>query len=279
MSIELFHKISFESSRTVTRAYSNSFSLAVSMLPGGIREGIYSIYGFVRLADEIVDTFHGYDKEHLLGKFEWDVYQALEDGISLNPIIHSFQKTFNKYNIDRSLLDAFLKSMRKDLQQTEYNRNDFDEYIYGSADVVGLMCLKVFVSGDELEYQRLKIPAMKLGSAFQKVNFLRDMKEDYEILNRKYFPGIDLNNFSESGKDEIINEIENDFDCAIEGIRRLPRGVRISVETAFTYYRKLLKKIKRTRANEIMRKRLSISQPAKFAILASLYLRNKFRIA
>jgi phytoene/squalene synthetase len=271
--------VAFESGKVVTKAYSNSFSLAVSLLPAGIREGVYSIYGFVRLADEIVDTFHEYDKEALLDKFEWDAYAAINEKISLNPILHGFQLTVTKYNIDLSLVDAFLKSMRKDLTKNEYDRNDFNEYIYGSADVVGLMCLKVFVSGDEKEYQRLKSSAMKLGSAFQKVNFLRDMKDDYEILNRKYFPDVDMNNFSESGKESIIKEIENDFAEAYEGVKQLPPGVRVSVETAYRYYRKLLMKLKRTRASQIMQKRISISSPAKLMIMVGLYFKNKLRIA
>lgn len=209
---QLFDDVSFKCSVLVTKSYSTSFSLAVKMLAPSIREAIYSIYGFVRFADEIVDSFHGFDKETLINDFEEEYYKAQRKGISMNPILNSFQHTVNKYNITDDLIQSFLKSMKMDLIKSDYHsKEEYDEYIYGSADVVGLMCLKVFVKGDNQKYEELKVEAMRLGSAFQKVNFLRDLKDDNLVLNRNYFPGVDLNSFDEDSKMMIIREIEEDF--------------------------------------------------------------------
>jgi len=277
MDFNTYNLISFKGSKTITRAYSNSFSLAVSMLPSEIRTGIYSIYGFVRLADEIVDSFHDYDKTTLLDRFCEETDYALKHGISINPVIHCFQLTVKKYSIGAHLIDAFLSSMRKDLDTINYNKEEYYRYIFGSADVVGLMCLKVFVEGNEIEYERLKSPAMSLGSAFQKVNFLRDIKNDYEKLNRKYFPGVDLNSFTQHDKDLIIAEIKSDFKNAYQGIKALPSSVRLSVFTAYVYYSKLLGKLERTPPADIMQARISIPHHKKLSILAFSYFRFKLR--
>ena len=275
MDFNTYTEISFKGSKNITRAYSNSFSLAVSMLPSEIRTGIYSIYGFVRLADEIVDSFHDYDKETLLDRFCEETEYALKYGISINPVIHCFQLTVKKYAIGKDLIDAFLSSMRKDLDTSNYSKEEYYRYIFGSADVVGLMCLKVFVGGNEVKYEQLKGQAMSLGSAFQKVNFLRDIKNDYEKLNRKYFPGIDMNTFSQRDKDLIIGEIKSDFKNAYQGIKALPRSVRLSVFTAYAYYSKLLGKLEKTPPSDIMQARISIPQHKKLRILAFSYFRFK----
>ncbi len=221
---ELFDSVSYSCSKLVTKRYSTSFSLAVNMLAPSIRADIYNIYGFVRFADEIVDTFHDYKKKELLAQFERDYYDAKKNGISLNPILNSFQHTVKKYDINNHLVDAFLDSMKADLNQIDYmTKEEYDKYIYGSADVVGLMCLKVFVNGDQAKYDELKGPAMRLGSAFQKVNFLRDLKNDFELLNRSYFPNLDLGQLNQQSKEIIVEEIEEDFDVAFrEGILKLP---------------------------------------------------------
>ena len=242
---ELFDQVSFDTSKLVTKKYSTSFSLAVKMLSPTIRSAIYNIYGFVRFADEIVDTFHDYKKEELLNDFEKEYYKSIENGISLNPILNSFQATVKRYNITDDLVSAFLKSMRADLSKTTYQtKEEYDEYIYGSADVVGLMCLKVFVDGDEEQYDELKEAAMRLGSAFQKVNFLRDLKDDFELLNRTYFPNVDLASLDAASKQLIIDEIENDFQYAFtHGILKLPPEAKFGVYMAYRYYRRLLKKL------------------------------------
>lgn len=233
----LFDTVSFDCSRKVTSAYSTSFSAAVRMLAPSIRQDIHNIYGFVRFADEIVDTFHDYDKKRLFESFEKDLELALEDGISLNPILNSFQHTVRKYNIGRDLIDAFMHSMRLDLSKSVYEtKEEYNQYIYGSADVVGLMCLTVFVKGDRKKYDALKDAAVKLGSAFQKVNFLRDLKADFEGLNRTYFPGTDLRRLDEAAKLEIVREIETDFAQAYSGIRLLPMEAKFGVYTAYVYY-------------------------------------------
>ena len=232
----IFDTISFDCSRNVTKTYSTSFSSAVKMLSPTIRQDIYNIYGFVRFADEIVDSFHDYDKEHLFQLFENDLYLALENKISLNPILNSFQHTVIKYNIPQELIDAFMKSMKLDLTKTEYKtQEEYNEYIFGSADVVGLMCLKVFVKGNDAQYEALKLNAMRLGSAFQKVNFLRDLKADFEGLNRTYFPENDLNQLDEVSKSKIIQEIEADFKAGYEGIIHLPLEAKFGVYTAYVY--------------------------------------------
>jgi phytoene/squalene synthetase len=232
------------------------------------RQAIFSIYAFVRLADEIVDTFHDYDKKKLLDKLESEYYEAFKDGISLNPILHAFQKTVKKYNIADEYIQAFLKSMKYDLDKTTYhNDKEKDDYIYGSADVVGLMCLKVFCNGDESEFDKLREPALKLGSAFQKVNFLRDIKNDIENLNRTYFPEIAEGHLNESSKDKIIADIENNFDVALKGIKQLPKNARFAVTAAYYYYRTLLHKIKKTPAEQILASRIRISNITKFFLL------------
>lgn len=243
---QLFDTVSYSCSKTVTKTYSTSFSLATKMLSNSIRNDIYNIYGFVRLADEIVDSFHDFDKETLFNRFSEDLEAALQDRISLNPILNSFQHTYHKYNIDRALVDAFMKSMRLDLHKTNYlTEAEYKEYIYGSADVVGLMCLKVFVKGDQKKYDDLKDSAMSLGSAFQKVNFLRDLKADYDELNRSYFPNADLANLDEASKQDIIDDIESDFTKGLNGIKKLPMEAKFGVFTAYRYYSQLLKKTKK----------------------------------
>ena len=277
--IHLFDEVAFECSQKVTNGYSTSFSSAVRMLAPSIRPAIHSIYGFVRFADEVVDTFHDKDKKLLLDKFEWDFYQSLEMGISLNPILHSFQKTIKQYNIDIELVDAFLKSMRMDIEKKDYKtKEEYQEYIYGSADVVGLMCLKVFVDGSDEEYQKLKPTAMKLGSAFQKVNFLRDLKNDAEILERSYFPDVDLKNLSPEVKTKIVSEIKADFDAAYEGIKQLPASSKFGVYTAYRYYKQLLKKLQKTPSNKLMETRIRVSDYHKYGLLMQSYLNIKLNI-
>lgn len=276
----IFDNVSFKCSKLVTNSYSTSFSLATRMLSKSIREHIYNIYGFVRFADEIVDTFHEYDKEALLNKFEKDYYVSKEEGISLNPILNAFIHTVNKYDISDDLVQAFLKSMRADLYKTTYTtQEEYNEYIYGSADVVGLMCLKVFVKGNEEKYNKLKEPAMRLGSAFQKVNFLRDLKDDVELLNRSYFPNVDLKQLDAKSKEEIIKEIEADFEYAFNrGIMQLPVEAKFGVYMAYRYYKKLLKKLKATPSAKIMDTRIRISNPMKINLLARSYVKYKLNL-
>ncbi len=277
--IHLFDEVAFECSQKVTNGYSTSFSSAVRMLAPSIRPAIHSIYGFVRFADEVVDAFHDKDKKLLLDKFEWDLYQAIEMEISLNPILHSFQKTIKEYNIDIELVDTFLKSMRMDIEKKDYKtKEEYQEYIYGSADVVGLMCLKVFVDGSDEEYQKLKPTAMKLGSAFQKVNFLRDLKNDAEILERSYFPDVDLKNLSPEVKTKIVSEIKADFDAAYEGIKQLPASSKFGVYTAYRYYKQLLKKLQKTPSNKLMETRIRVSDYHKYGLLMQSYLNIKLNI-
>lgn len=276
----LFDQVCFETSRNVTKKYSTSFSMAVKMLSPSIRSAIYSIYGFVRFADEIVDTFHQYDKDQLLNDFENEYDKALKHGISLNPILNSFQQTVKKYNITDDMVRAFLKSMRADLTKSVYHtREEYKEYIYGSADVVGLMCLKVFVNGDEDKYNELKEAAMRLGSAFQKVNFLRDLKDDYELLNRSYFPNVDLSSLNPKSKTIIIDEIEDDFNYAFNhGILKLPVEAKFGVYMAFRYYRRLLKKLNRVPSSQIINTRVRISNPMKINLLARSYVKYKLNM-
>ena len=277
---ELFDQVSYNCSKVVTKMYSTSFSLATNMLAQGIRPHIYNIYGFVRFADEIVDTFHDYDKAFLLDKFEKDYYISKELGVSLNPILNAFIHTVKEFNITDDLVQAFLKSMRDDLYKTEYTtEEEYNAYIYGSADVVGLMCLKVFVNGDEGKYNDLKEPAKRLGSAFQKVNFLRDLKDDMQTLNRSYFPNIDLRELNAHSKEEIIKDIEADFDFAYNnGILKLPVDAKFGVFMAYRYYRKLLKKLKATPSSEIMDTRIRISDPMKINLLARSYVKYKLNL-
>jgi phytoene/squalene synthetase len=272
----LFDTISFECSKNVTRTYSTSFSSAVKMLAPTIRQDIYNIYGFVRFADEIVDSFHDYNKEDLFAMFEKDLEAALHNKISLNPILNSFQHTVHKFQIPESLIDSFMKSMKMDLVKTNYATDDeYKEYIYGSADVVGLMCLKVFVNGDDAKYQELEKSAMRLGSAFQKVNFLRDLKADHEDLSRTYFPNTDLNQLDEVSKNEIISEIEADFEAGYKGIVGLPIEAKFGVYTAYIYYKKLLSKLKKTPSAEIKNTRIRVSDYQKFQLFAKCYFTYK----
>ena len=274
----LFDKISFESSVCITKRYSTSFSLAIKMLAPHIQNDIYKIYGFVRVADEIVDTFHDYDQDQLLTDFEIDYHKAIKAGISTNPVLNAMQEVVNKYNMQELVL-PFLKSMRMDLQKTTYHtKSEYEDYIYGSADVVGLMCLMVFVEGDKSKYEELKYFAMKLGSAFQKVNFLRDMSHDFETLGRTYFPNLDFKNLSMEDKTKIILEIEADFEEALKGIKLLPTSSRFGVFTAFKYYKNLLTKIKRTHYSELLKKRIRINNFSKLTIIGKSYLRYQFNI-
>jgi phytoene/squalene synthetase len=277
---DLFDNVSNDCSKLVTKKYSTSFSMAVNMLSPKIRADIYNIYGFVRFADEIVDTFHDFDKEQLMSHFENDYYFATKNKISLNPILHSFQQTVNKYNIPDEMVQAFLKSMKADLHKTDYKtKEEYDEYIFGSADVVGLMCLKVFVNGDDTQFLELKDAAMRLGSAFQKVNFLRDLKDDFELLNRSYFPNIDLGKLDAASKQLIIDEIEADFEYAYtNGILKLPVEAKFGVYMAYRYYRRLLKKLKTVPSEKIMDTRIRISNPMKINLLARSYVKYKLNI-
>lgn len=275
----IFDKISFECSRNVTRAYSTSFSSAVKMLSPRIRQDIYNIYGFVRFADEIVDSFHEYDKELLFRLFENDLDNALRDKISLNPVLNAFQHTVIKYNIPRSLIDCFMKSMRMDLSKKDYKTEaEYNEYIYGSADVVGLMCLKVFTANDNDKYEELKASAMRLGSAFQKVNFLRDLKADTEELERSYFPTLNLQEIDAQTKDAIVKEIEADLEEGFKGILKLPAEAKFGVYTAYVYYKKLLKKLKNTPPVKIKSARIRVPDYEKIGLLARCYVNYRFNI-
>ena len=274
-----FDTLSYACSKKVTQEYSTSFWLATKMLSPAIRLRIHSIYGFVRFADEIVDSFHDWDKEKLLTKFEEDLKSALDLGISLNPILNSFQATVKKYDIDLALVDAFLKSMKMDLVKTKYStEEEYKEYIYGSADVVGLMCLKVFVDSDDEKYEALKDSAMSLGSAFQKVNFLRDLKSDTEILNRHYFPHENLTQLNTDTKNKIIAEIENDFAKAYEGIQNLPPSAKFGVYTAYVYYNRLLSQLKKTRSSKIMETRIRVNNFTKIGLLLKSYFNVKLNL-
>ena len=275
----LFDDVSEKCSKVVTQSYSTSFGLATKMLSSSIRPHIYNIYGFVRFADEIVDTFHNYDKSELLEKFDNDLRYSLKNKISLNPILNSFQITVHKYNIDIDLIDSFLKSMRWDLEKKDYiDKTEFHEYVYGSADVVGLMCLKVFVDGNKSLYEELKPSAMSLGSAFQKVNFLRDLKQDHEGLNRSYFPNLNLDNFDENTKLSILDEIDKDFSKALTGIFMLPKSSRFGVYTAYKYYLKLLNKLRNTPPLKIKSTRIRVPNYQKMNVLARSYVRYRLNI-
>lgn len=275
----IFDHVSYGCSKLVTESYSTSFSLATKMLAPSIRGDIYNIYGFVRFADEIVDTFHDYDKPTLFAAFEKDLKDAIEHKISLNPILNSFQYTFHKYDIPMHLVDAFMKSMRMDLNKKDYvTLDEFKEYIYGSADVVGLMCLCVFVDGDKEQYNNLKDAAMALGSAFQKVNFLRDLKADYEQLERSYFPNTNLSALDEASKRSIVEEIEADFAKGYAGIKNLPATAKFGVYTAYRYYTKLLSKLKNTPPLEIKNARIRVPNYQKFGLLAHSYVNYKLQL-
>ena len=275
---QIFDTLSFDMSELTTKRYSTSFSLGISFLDKAIRKPIYNIYGFVRFADEIVDSFHGFDKQVLLNDFRKDTYKAIEQGVSLNPILNSFQWAVNTYNIPIDLIDTFLDSMEMDLNKQFYDQNQYEKYIFGSAEVVGLMCLKIFVYGDQDEYERLKPQAMKLGSAFQKINFLRDLKADYQDLGRTYFPGIDLNEFNASVKKEIERDIEVDFAQGYEGIKQLPKSSRFGVYMAYVYYYKLFTKIKSIDAQVILSERVRIPNNKKYRLFVTSYLRHNLNL-
>ncbi len=276
---QIFDNVSLACSETVTRSYSTSFSTATRMLAPSIRKDIHNIYGFVRFADEIVDTFHNYDKESLFERFEKDLEHALNDRISLNPILNSFQHTFHNYGIEKHLVDSFMDSMRLDLSKSKYlTEAEYKNYIYGSADVVGLMCLTVFVNGDRKKYDELKECAMSLGSAFQKVNFLRDLKADHEELSRTYFPNTNLNELDELSKQRIIAEIEEDFAKGLAGICKLPVEAKFGVYTAYRYYKKLLSKLKSTPSLEIKNARIRVPNYVKASLLARSYVKYRLNL-
>lgn len=272
----LYDKLSFEFSKTLTRKYSTSFSSGIHMLDSRFHESIYAIYGFVRLADEIVDTFHDYDKEKIFRRFCEDSYLALEQKISTNPILHSFQETVNKYSIDRKLIDAFLKSMEMDLSLSKCDESSYEDYIYGSAEVVGLMCLKVFCQDNPNSYETLIAPARKLGSAFQKINFLRDFKSDFAERGRVYFPGINFDNFTDLQKKDIEKDIEKEFKESWDGVLQLPKGSKLGVMVAYVYYSKLFEKIKKIPASKIKNERIRINNLHKLILLTKTWL--KFRL-
>lgn len=276
--IQLFHTASEECSSTVTRRYSTSFSSAIRMLHKDLRAPVCNIYGFVRMADEIVDSFHDFNKAELLQEFKYETHQAIERGISLNPILHSFQLTVNQYDIDHTLIDAFFKSMEMDLTRQSYDQKGYEEYIYGSAEVVGLMCLTVFCEGDRLRYEELKKPARALGAAFQKVNFLRDIRADHSGLSRVYFPRCDFNNFTCADKKQIETDIQSDFKEAYAGILRLPIKARFGVYVAYKYYSSLFRKIKRMQASCILNKRVRIPNHYKWMIVLRAAVKNQLRL-
>ena len=274
MTLELFDKVAQECSRIVTIRYSTSFSSAIKLLHRDLRSPIFNIYGFVRFADEIVDTFHGFDKVSLLEKFKNETFEAIVRGISLNPILNSFQQSVNQYKIDHQLIHAFFRSMESDLTQNHYDQQGYEEYIYGSAEVVGLMCLYVFCEGDKMLYEKLRKHAQALGAAFQKINFLRDLKADYQDLSRLYFPGCDFHKFTEADKLQIENDIEKDFNKAYHGILKLPIKARFGVYVAYKYYYSLFRKIKSTKPHHILHRRIRIPNHLKLCIIFRASLKN-----
>lgn len=276
--ISLFHTVSELCSKTTTEQYSTSFSSAIKLLHNDLRQPIHNLYGFVRLADEIVDTFHEFNKEDLLREFKKETYAAIDRGISLNPILHSFQRTVNEYKIDHGLIEAFFNSMEMDLSKRTYDNFGYEEYIYGSAEVVGLMCLYVFCEGDRELYNELKAPARRLGAAFQKVNFLRDVKADFEGLDRMYFPDCDFRNFTEADKARIEKDIQDDFNAAYQGIIRLPLKSRFGVYVAYKYYLSLFNKIKKLEPQRILEERIRIPNYGKAFIVAKAGLRSQLNI-
>jgi 15-cis-phytoene synthase len=278
MTIDLFHKVSYDCSRVVTENYSTSFSSAIQLLHKDLRVPIYNIYGFVRFADEIVDTFHQHNKIDLLDQFKAETFSAIEKGISLNPILNSFQKTVNQFAIDQQLIHTFFKSMESDLTQNNYDRQGYEEYIYGSAEVVGLMCLYVFCEGNARQYEKLKSHARALGAAFQKVNFLRDIQYDFNDLSRLYFPGCDFHNFTEKDKVKIEEDIALDFKNAYHGILSLPIKARFGVYIAYKYYYSLFKKIRAIHHKEILRQRIRIPNYQKAFIILRASVKNGLRL-
>lgn len=275
---ELFNTTAMQCSKLITNRYSTSFSLGIKVLAEKYRMPVYAIYGFVRYADEIVDTFHNHDKKSLLARFTAETYQAIEEKISLNPVLQSFQLVVNKYHIERPLIEAFLKSMEMDLYNQSYDNTGYEQYIYGSAEVVGLMCLRVFCEGDEAEYQKLKPSACKLGAAFQKVNFLRDIQSDFKERKRTYFPEVDFEDFSEQQKIAIESSIHQDFVHAYEGIKQLPKGARLGVYLAYIYYKKLLQKIQATPSSKIQNERIRITDKHKLVLLFQTYVKHRLNV-
>ena len=276
--LSLYNQTCLECSSLITRRYSTSFSMGIRVFDKKYRSPIYAIYGFVRFADEIVDTFHDFPKKELLDKFRRDTFEAIESGISLNPVLHSFQNVVNKYNIERELIDAFLDSMEMDLNLNAYEDNLYQKYIYGSAEVVGLMCLRVFVNGDENMYKHLYASARSLGSAFQKINFLRDIKSDFDVRGRVYFPGVDFRSFSLGDKLQIESDIKKDFDDALLGITQLPQGVRFGVYLAYKYYTKLFQKIKSASPTKVKEERIRVRDSRKVVLIFSSAFRLRFNL-
>ncbi len=276
--MDLFSKSAYECSKLITNAYSTSFSLGVKTLHRKYHSPICAIYGFVRFADEIVDTFHGYDKKKLLDRFRKDTYRAIEEGVSLNPILHSFQQIVNNYQIDHKLIDAFLVSMEMDIAKKDYQHSEYQAYIYGSAEVVGLMCLKVFCGSNEKEYEKLLTPARHLGAAFQKVNFLRDMKSDFDERGRIYFPRVDFKKFSTTDKKYIEEDIKHDFHKALDGVKALHKGARVGVYLAYVYYQTLFKKISGLSPAKIKSERIRIPDFNKMLLLMRCYFCHKLNL-
>ena len=275
---DLYNQTCFECSRLITQNYSTSFSIGIKAFDKKIRQPIYAIYGFVRCADEIVDTFHEHNKQQLISEFRQETFKAIEQKISLNPLLHSFQMVVNQYHIDLQLIDAFLCSMEMDIDKKLHDKNSYQAYIYGSAEVVGLMCLKVFCNGNEDQYQSLAPAARSLGSAFQKVNFLRDVKADLEERGRIYFPEVDFNNFSENNKQLIEADIQKDFDAGFEGIKQLPKGTRLGVYIAYIYYLQLFKNIAGTSAATVLQKRIRVSDTKKLSLYCKAVVQQKLNL-
>ena len=277
-SMSIYHGVSFETSKTITRKYSTSFSLGIQFLSKQLREPIYAIYGFVRLGDEIVDTFHAHDKSALMECFKCDVRRAIADKISINPILHSFQLTVQKYNIDSQLIEEFIESMEMDLNRKAYTPESYKKYILGSAEVVGLMCLKVFCQTNSTLYKKLKPSAMSLGAAYQKVNFLRDIKHDYSTLGRMYFPGLSIDNFDTKAKEKLTKDIENDFKQGYKGINLLPLQAKFGVFLTYIYYKSLFKKIKKSSPEHLIQKRIRLSNGYKYILFLSALFRSRLRL-
>ncbi len=275
---KLFDRVSYRSSKFVTNTYSTSFSLAIKFLHKDFVGPIHAVYGFVRLADEIVDSFHGFPKEKLLDKFRQDTYLAIEDQISLNPILNSFQATVHQYGIEHSMVETFLTSMEMDLKRKDYNQQGYEEYILGSAEMVGLMCLKVFCENDEMAFDSLRYNARRLGSAFQKINFLRDMKDDYHVLGRTYFPNVNVSEFNDQVKKDIESDILKDFNEGFKGIVKLPQKARFGVYMAYIYYKALFKKISKTSSADILTTRIRISTRRKMMLIFGSYLRHSLNL-
>jgi 15-cis-phytoene synthase len=273
--LKLYHDVCADCSSLITKRYSTSFSMGIRVFHPRFRRPIYGIYGFVRFADEIVDTFHGYDKQKLFNRFVEDTWNAIEDKISLNPVLHAFQEVVHKYNVDHDLIEAFLKSMEMDLDKNTYDAAGYNEYIYGSAEVVGLMCLRVFTEGNDAEYQRLREPARRLGAAFQKINFLRDIKSDHEERGRVYFPGVDFSRFDTTQKARIEADIAEDFEAALIGIKQLPEGARFGVYLAYKYYTQLFRKIRSAPAQRVADTRIRVSDKRKVYLLFSSAVRHQ----